>query len=411
MRIAHVLDYYQPQLGYQEYYLAKEQKRMGHEVHVVTSERYFPFSSYSSSVGAVLGKRKVRAGNFEEEGVWVHRLPCFFEYKRSGVVIMKNLKKTLGEIKPELVQEHEVFSITPFMVASYKESLDYALVYDTHASTFNTNLTDTLPKLIYHFFFQKWMMPVIRNNADAIIAVGESERELICQEFGLRDEQIPIIPLGADTDLFKFNEKERQKVRQSLKITDNEVLLIHAGKLAPNKDVEVLLRGVAPVMRRNKLVRLLIVGGGARSYMDRLTRIIQEGNISNNVILRDFVNHGKLPKLYSAADIGIWPGNLTNTTQEGMATTLPVILPEVVSEHQTSEHLLSNNNGFSFPRGNPEVLSRCIATLVGDEKLRRKMGLRSRQLVEKKFSWKSISRRFCEAYTASLRKNRLAEES
>jgi hypothetical protein len=42
MKIIHVIDYFQPQLGYQETFLAKEQAKQGHEVYVLTSDRYNP---------------------------------------------------------------------------------------------------------------------------------------------------------------------------------------------------------------------------------------------------------------------------------------------------------------------------------------------------------------------------------
>ena len=41
MRIVHVIDYYQPKLGYQETFLAREQCKLGHEVRVVTMEGFF----------------------------------------------------------------------------------------------------------------------------------------------------------------------------------------------------------------------------------------------------------------------------------------------------------------------------------------------------------------------------------
>lgn len=42
MKIVHVIDYFQPRLGYQETFLAKEHPKLGHEVYVVTSDRYNP---------------------------------------------------------------------------------------------------------------------------------------------------------------------------------------------------------------------------------------------------------------------------------------------------------------------------------------------------------------------------------
>ena len=42
MKIIHVVDYFQPILGYQEVFLAKEQAKLGHDVVVITSDRYAP---------------------------------------------------------------------------------------------------------------------------------------------------------------------------------------------------------------------------------------------------------------------------------------------------------------------------------------------------------------------------------
>ena len=59
MKIVHVCDYIQPQLGYQEYYLAKEHAKMGHEVTVITSDRYYPFPNYENTAEKILGDRKM----------------------------------------------------------------------------------------------------------------------------------------------------------------------------------------------------------------------------------------------------------------------------------------------------------------------------------------------------------------
>ena len=406
MRIVYVNDYFQPKLGYQEYYLAKGHQRMGHEVHVVTSDRYFPFPSYSESVGKILGNRKVGTGMFTEENILVHRLPCLFEYAPSAFILIGNLKRTLWELQPDVVSVHGIFSPTAYLAARHKKALEYGLVFDTHASTFNTNLTDTLPKRIYHFLFQKLMMPVIRDCADAIIAIGESEQLLACREFGLSPEQVPIIYLGADVEVFKFDKEKRRQGRESLGISDDDVLLIHAGKLTPNKDVHVLLEAVTPLMRENEHLKLLIVGGGDKSYLANLRRITREGGVSGRVIFHDFVPSKELPGFYSAADVGVWPGNFSITVLEGMATGLPVILPEVVSEGHTNRHLLTNRNGLFFQRGNTAELRACIRRLAQDGELRGEMGRRSRELVERELSWTAIAKQFLQIYEKALNNRR-----
>jgi hypothetical protein len=47
MKIVHVVDYFQPQIGSQESFLALAHQRAGHEVHVVTADRYYNRPDYS----------------------------------------------------------------------------------------------------------------------------------------------------------------------------------------------------------------------------------------------------------------------------------------------------------------------------------------------------------------------------
>ncbi len=77
MRIVHVIEYFQPKLGYQETFLARAHAQLGHDVCVVTSDRYSP-QVYTQN-RAVLGRRVVGTGTFDEEGIRVQRLKTAFE--------------------------------------------------------------------------------------------------------------------------------------------------------------------------------------------------------------------------------------------------------------------------------------------------------------------------------------------
>ena len=150
MRIACVIDYFQPQIGYQETYLAKIHQRMGHQVSVITSDRYIPFANYSQTIGRVLGNRMVGSGTFQEEGLSVYRLPCILEH--GSTVLLRGLRQTLRALRPDVVSVDGVFTLTAFAIAYHNGALGYPLVYDTHTSTFNTQLTGTLLKELKHRF-------------------------------------------------------------------------------------------------------------------------------------------------------------------------------------------------------------------------------------------------------------------
>ncbi|MGD8760447.1 MAG: hypothetical protein PVJ07_09370, partial [Anaerolineales bacterium] len=93
MRIVHVIDYYQPKMGYQETFLALEHKKLGHEVHVVTSDRYHPRPHYAATWQPVLGPRLQQAGVSDDAGITIHRLEPAFEFGTR--IWLKQLEPTL----------------------------------------------------------------------------------------------------------------------------------------------------------------------------------------------------------------------------------------------------------------------------------------------------------------------------
>src|SRR3990172_5058761 len=104
MKIVHLADYFQPALGYQEAALAREQLRLGHQVTVVTSDRYAPFPDYDTTLRPVLGERVQGIGEREEEGIPVIRLPISLE--SSFRCSLKGLFPTLERLKPDVVHAH-----------------------------------------------------------------------------------------------------------------------------------------------------------------------------------------------------------------------------------------------------------------------------------------------------------------
>lgn len=401
MRIAYVVDYFQPQIGYQVTYLSRIHQAMGHQVAVVTSDRYVPFPDFKHNIGTILGDRVVGASVFQEDRLLVYRLPCVLEYG-SNLMLMRGLWQTLRSFQPDIVSVDNVFALTAFEIAYRNRFVGWPLVYDTHASTFNTKITGTLTKDLKRFVFRRWMMPVIRQQADAIVAIGESEKWLVCQEFGLDSTAVPIIPLGADHEMFQFDAEARYQARQSLGLTDNDVVIVHAGKLTPSKDVHVLLEAAAPLLQTRPACKLLIIGAGNPVYMQDLRDMARDNNVTRQVVFHEFVLTKTLVDLYSASDIGVWPGNLSNTILEAMSVGLPVVLPAEVSQHQTTRHLLSNVNGFAFDRGNVKELRHNLELLLSDSDMRAQMGIRSRELIVRELNWKSIAKQFLEVYAWAI---------
>ena len=128
-------------MGYQEYFLAKEQVKMGHKVYIVTSNLYFPFPNYEQNFQNILGPRKFNVGNKNIDGIEVLCLPIYFEQPGKRVML-KNLKEKVFGIKPDLVIAHGEYSFFNLQVYYWKKKLKYSLVIDSHCHPHDKNPDD-----------------------------------------------------------------------------------------------------------------------------------------------------------------------------------------------------------------------------------------------------------------------------
>lgn len=390
MKIAHVTHYFQPKLGYQEFYLAKKQKEQGHDVTVITSNKFTPFLNYTLAPG-VANKCNAKTGKFIEEGFIVYRLSTPIELKRRMWLL--GLESTITKLKPDAVHVHGIFNITAVRVAKLKKKLGFNLIYDSHMHRSIYDRSHIYMK-IYHNLFKTFFIPKILKEADIFVGTCEETKQLISEEYGIPNDKIIVIPLGADADLFEKDLNQRKIVRDKLNINPDEVVLIYAGKLTPEKAPHLLLDASTDIIKKNKKIKLLFVGNGLQKYILDMKKKSMKNKIEDNVIFFNAVSNKELYKYYSAADIGVWPAQESQTMIEAAATSLPII----IKQSEAMEERISNKNGLMYKEGNVANLRRCVLQLLNDEKLRREMGRRGRELVEKKFNWDVISKQFVEVY-------------
>lgn len=115
--------------------------------------------------------------------------------------------------------------------------------------------------------------------------------------------KVILVSNSIDAEKYKFDEKVRRKVRDELKINDNEFLIGHVGRFDEQKNHNFLIDVFYEYLQINKDSKLLLVGdGGLRTNIEEKVRNL---GINENIIflgVRDDVN-----ELLQACDIFVLP--------------------------------------------------------------------------------------------------------
>ena len=384
MRIVHIQDYFHPMLGYQETFLPREQAKLGHEVYVVTSDRYKPLV-YDNNRN-LFGERIVGARFSIEEGVKVWRLKTLFEIPHE--IWMLGLERKIRELKPDVVIVHGIVNSSALRIARLKKKLgNFRLIYDDHM-TFEASRSKF--KMLYPLF--KWMFSsLIQKTADALVGVSNTSKMFMHKKYGIPLEQIIVIPLGADDESFRFNATTRREVRSELSLSGGDIVFVYAGKIIPVKGPHLLVEAGVKLMRSYDNLKVILVGNGRQDYVEGMKQHIKREGLEDRFIWHDAVQNKDLSKLYSASDVAVWPREASLSMLEAMACGLPVI----ISDSSEVTERVGRNNGLTYRGNDTSSLAQQMEKLL-DPGLIMKMGRNGRKFVEEECSWRVIAKQFIE---------------
>jgi len=386
MKIVITVEEFNPNKGYLEYYLARELAKMGHKVYVFTFD---------------WGKRASRT--MLNEGFEVVNVPHFAIIhgyhvpSSSGVAY---IDKFIKAKKPDIIHCQPLYSPLSLIFIAWKKFLRYKIVgsiitqQNLFFSPWNAKekILFSLSKIVIKNYAEK--------KSEIISAKTKELAKIISRSYDVPLKKIHIIPLGTDPEQFKFDSKKRTLLRTKMGLSKSDVVIVYSGKINTSNGLEVLITALAPIVARNNKVKLLIIGKGKSSYIGHLKKTISDFKIATNVIFHPWVSRTMLPSFYSASDIGVWPGLSSISIIEAASTRLPVI----IARYPVETYAIEKGNGFMFEVGNVKDLQRYLEILIDDCELRKKMGRRSRLLVEQKLNWKTITLQYLHAYFSALNK-------
>jgi glycosyltransferase involved in cell wall biosynthesis len=239
----------------------------------------------------------------------------------------------------------------------------------------DSTLLDERPGIrkILRRVFLSW----VYRKVDYALYVGKNNRDYFYQH-GLMDNQLSWVPAAIDNERFygpKDYEEKAKQWRKELGITDNDLVILFAGKLEPKKDPDFILRLAQNIQYPG--LKFVIVGNGK---MEDELKIKASGD--NRIIFLDFQNQQKMPLVYRLGDIFVLPSVGPGETwglavNEAMACKRPVIVsdkcgcaPDLVDEKIT---------GWIFEPGEHGEwkIKELIQKILGDRTILDNMGIQA----------------------------------
>lgn len=221
---------------------------------------------------------------------------------------------------------------------------------------------------------------LIVRTTSSVVAVGPMERAFASTALGMSIDQIPIIPLGADCELFRPAQAgERSASRMELGVPQGSFCVAHVGRLVPGKGIPELASVMTKLRDCDPTV--LLVGQLDRGVAEQLDPSVVR------IVHRPAVPKPTLARYIAAADAGAWLGHPSISAIEVMAAGLPVVasrIPQFVSLLGTDALLVDSQ---------ARALE-LLAQLAQNQTMRHLHGGRNREIALAHHSWAMIADAF-----------------
>jgi len=333
-----------------------------------------------------MGNQRAGRALDEIDGVEVVRLPSPGQWRAHNWVYLKGLWREIQARAPDIIHAHNIVTIPTWQVLAGNRRRRYPLVLDDHNNYFNIQ-PYTFQKKVFYGMFRRVLRPLWIGSVGRVMPMSHEVRRLVREEFGIEERLTTLVHLGADPKRFKRDVERGAAVRARLGIPPEAVVIVNAGKITRNKDNHVLIEAMPEVVRGDPRAHLLMIGNAPPEYRAELEGLIGRCGIAEHVTWIPFAENAELSSFYSAADIGVWPGDWSITVLEAASCGLPLVLPD----REYALYSVENENGILFERGNAPALAEAVMALVSNDDLRGAKGRRSRELIEKKLNWNEIA--------------------
>ena len=208
------------------------------------------------------------------------------------------------------------------------------------------------------------------HNATACTMVPTRELMRTLSQNGFAN--LKVVSRGVDTKLFNIAKRDTS-LRSSWGATDDTKVLISVGRMAPEKNLDQVLKTYDALKSTGQAFKLVMVGDGPlkEQFQKRYPEIIFPGMLSQT----------NLATYYASSDLFIFPSQTEtfgNVTLEALASGIPVLAFDCAAAR---DWVQTGVNGWLVAENNPEGFAAQAVTIFNSKDLLDKITQSTRQQV------------------------------
>ena len=363
--------------------LSKRLIKDGHEVTVVTyREGETPYFEDDKGVKVYrVDNYMINPNNFID---WIMQMN-FNLLAKANEIIDK-------EGKFDVIHAHDW--LVAYAAKSLKNSYDIPIVATIHATEAgrNSGIHDETQRYIND---TEWMLTY---EANEVIVNSNYMKCELQRNFGLPFEKINVIPNGVNLTMYSGIERDYGFRRNYA--SDNEKIILYAGRLVYEKGVQYLIGAMPKILQNYHDAKLVIAGKGG--MIDELKAEVDHLGLGNKVYFTGYMDHKSLCKLYKCADIAVFPSTYEPfgiVALEGMLSGNPIVVSDIGGLNEIVEHGV---NGMKSYAGNSNSIADSILTLLFDHKLCNEISKNAKAKVKELYNWTKIAQDTHFAYQKAI---------
>lgn len=299
------------------------------------------------------------------------------------------------EIKTRIRRQHcELFivrfSFPNYLIVRYLRSRGSKILLELHGFS-HVELKEYGQSYLPPFYLSiiRYLERKMLYLADEIITVSGSLRESVAA-FGINKGQIHVVHNAIDPDVFDAAVSPENIVRRYN--LEEKIVIGFVGSFARYHGVHILLE-IAESLENKYDIHFLMVGQNVHGP-DNFAEEVLTSQLAPMFTFTGEVPHSEIPLYIAAMDIAIIPDFNTYGSPmklfEYMAMGKAIVAPDV---RPIKEIVEEGKTALIFERKNSIRAVKCIEALIRDKELRKKLGIRARNVVLNSHTWDQNAKR------------------